>query len=1212
MAGERKISTRLVLEGEREYRAAISDVNREYRLLQSQMKLVDSEFAGQKNSIAALEAKNKTLNAAIANQTEKFKAETEAIKSNKAIHDEAIKKADEAKGKLDALKSSTDEATKGTQEYKDQVAALEKEYNTNTAASEKAAAAVDKHAINANNAQAKINELNGELKNNEKYLDEARNSADGTSKSIDEFGKEAKTAGEKAGELGEKGSAGINALAAALAAAGITATVNEIRQALEACIETATTFEASVAKIATLADTSITPIDDISSALLELSNETGQSAASLAESVYQAISAGVDTAKSVGFVGTATKLAVGGFTDSTAAVDVLTTAINAYKLSADDATHISNVLLTTQNLGKTTVAELASEMGSVIPIAAAYNVSLEDLSTGYAEMTKSGINTANASTYLRSMINSLGDSSSEVAGILMDQTGKSFAELEASGYSLGDILQIISDSVNGDSTAFANLWGNVRAGLGALSLLNTGSTQYNKTLSAMQNSTGATAKAYDTMASTAEHANKKLSASVDNLKIAIGDQLLPALTDVDEIGADVVQWASDFTEQNEWLAPAITGVVAALGAMSVSVVAVTVVIPALQKAWIALQGSMGAIGWISLAVGAIAGIGVAIANSLSSAKQSVDDLADSTAALPEAAATAQQEYEQKISDLEATKEKADTLVDTLSGLEAGANAGTLDVSEWAEWNDTLAELVETVPELSQYISLQTGEIEGGTAALKEHINALDAEARKEAATSALSSLYSTQATAYVEMTQAQADYDTSYQSWQTLVSKRIVLLKQLSDAGYISADSIQQLAESGDWIYGPSDDSDSVLWQTVDALNATSLETMDANESAAQYSETLKKSQDEYNATTDALNTQKDALYALGDATDDAGDKTDGLTQAQSDAVSRFNALKTQLDDLTTAYNDAYTSALQSINGIVSGFNEITMPDPENINDLIAALNSQNIYLNDYSDNLLKLQQMAESQGLADSDAYQTLVDMLSDGSVESAANLAAIVSDGGENLQMLLTQVDEISQGKETFATIVATMQTDFEEKSTAIQNEMKTLADNLNQSTAAGDNVKATMDAVTAQLSAGASTIEGIVSRINAAIASIGKITYTEETTGYNTGTSSGSHAQGLAVVPADGSYNLHADEMILSKLAAQAYRAEQSANYSSPIVAIQEKTPVSSVLSIDYAQLGASVASAMAGMGITMDGEKVGALVSAKVSQTISEEAQGGRYS
>ncbi|MFQ9761832.1 MAG: phage tail tape measure protein [Gemmiger formicilis] len=200
-----------------------------------------------------------------------------------------------------------------------------------------------------------------------------------------------------------------------------------------------------MAKVGTIADTAKVPLESLSSQVLQVSGDMHIGANEIAEAAYQTISAGQDTGNAVAFAGQASMLATAGFTSSASAVDILTTALNAYGKGADEAGHVSDVLLTTQNLGKTSVDELAGSMGRVIPLAAAYNVSMENLSSGLAIMTANGIATAEASTYTKSMLNELGDTGSSVGKILKQQTGKSFAELSADGKSLGDVLQVLYD-----------------------------------------------------------------------------------------------------------------------------------------------------------------------------------------------------------------------------------------------------------------------------------------------------------------------------------------------------------------------------------------------------------------------------------------------------------------------------------------------------------------------------------------------------------------------------------------------------------------------------------------------------------------------------------------------------------------------------------------------------------------------------------------------
>ena len=309
--------------------------------------------------------------------------------------------------------------------------------------------------------------------------------------------------------------------AAVVAAAGTIAVAIGTK-----AVTAAAEFETSFAKVNTLlADT--TDLESYKKEIIDLSNQTGISTDALCESIYSAISASVDQANAIDFVASALKLAEGGFTDAATAVDVMTTAINAYGLSAEDATQVSDYLITTQNLGKTSVGELASSLGKVIPIAAAYGVKMDDLCANTALLTKNGIATAEAITYTKAMLNELGDSGSTVGGILKEKTGQSFAELEAGGMSLGDIIAILGESVDGDTSAFNELWSSSEAGVGALTLLKTGAEEYNSTLEQMRESTGATEKAYETMHNTFSTKVEQLKTITTNTLAEIGNTLLP-------------------------------------------------------------------------------------------------------------------------------------------------------------------------------------------------------------------------------------------------------------------------------------------------------------------------------------------------------------------------------------------------------------------------------------------------------------------------------------------------------------------------------------------------------------------------------------------------------------------------------------------------------------------------------------------------------------
>lgn len=403
-------------------------------------------------------------------------------------------------------------------------------------------------------------------------------SADGISGKLAEvMGGEAAAAGKISGK--SLGSALVGTLTKVVAAAGIG-------KMLQSAFTGGTAFESAMAKVGTIADTAKVPLESLSSQVLQVSGDMHIGANEIAEAAYQAISAGQDTGNAVAFAGQASMLATAGFTSTTSAVDILTTALNAYGKGADEAGHVSDVLLTTQNLGKTSVDELAGSMGRVIPLAAAYNVSMENLSSGLAIMTANGIATAEASTYTKSMLNELGDTGSSVGKILKQQTGKSFAELNADGKSLGDVLQVLYDSVGGNATKFAGLWSSVEAGTGALSLASSGADKFNGVLQQMQADSGATQTAYDTMTDTMAYKLDGVKTNAQNLGTALFDAVSGRLGEAVALAGGYLQTLSESVQQN-----GIAGLAQGLAAVFADLT--TNVGPQLLQTGIDLLGKLG-------------------------------------------------------------------------------------------------------------------------------------------------------------------------------------------------------------------------------------------------------------------------------------------------------------------------------------------------------------------------------------------------------------------------------------------------------------------------------------------------------------------------------------------------------------------------------------------------------------------------------------------
>ena len=359
---------------------------------------------------------------------------------------------------------------------------------------------------------------------------------------------------------------GLSSLKKTIAALGIGKMLKDVSQQVW---EVGSSFETSFSKASTLFGDVSVDTDNLKSKIADMSKQTGISAEELNETLYQAMSAGIPDTEDMGTalaaVQTAAKLSVGGFTSSSTAMSGLTTAINAYGLSADDASRIADEFILVQNKGVTTVDELASNMGRAISTGSAYGVNLENLNAAYISLTKGGISTAESTTYLSSMMNELGDSGSDVGKVLQEKTGMSFSQLMDNGYSLADVLDILMASVDGDSSALMNLWGSAEAGKAANAILTQGTDNFRQSLDDLGNSSGTTEDAYSTMMDTADGKMKQVKETANDLFIKVFEKAEPVIAAV----LDGFQW---LIENAQILVPFLVALGVAFGVMQAQAV----------------------------------------------------------------------------------------------------------------------------------------------------------------------------------------------------------------------------------------------------------------------------------------------------------------------------------------------------------------------------------------------------------------------------------------------------------------------------------------------------------------------------------------------------------------------------------------------------------------------------------------------------------------
>lgn len=967
----------------------------------------------------------------------------------------------------------------------------------------------------------------------EKNLDEAAEAARKASEEVEKFGDKSEETGKQSEESSKKGRDGIKELQGVLASAGIAATLNEIKNGFFDCSEAAAQFETSTAMVATIADTSQKSLSNISKEVRSYSNETGEAASDMAEATYQAISASVNTADAAAFAGTATKLAVGGFTSATTAVDVLTTAINSYGLAASDATQLSDYLITTQNLGKTSVDQLAQSVGKVIPLASAYNVQMDNLSSAYAVLTANGIATAESGTYLKSMLSELGDTGSDVSEVLLNSTGKTFAQLMEQGYSLGDVMSMLGDAVDGDSTAFNALWSSTEAGIGALSLFNAGADKYNSVLDSMRTSAGATEKAYSTMADTTDKSKQRMENAFNNLKISVGDVLNPALTQVYEGFTNVFAGMSDFVNEHPAVVAAISAIAVGVGGFTGALAAYNLATTAAKFVTEAFTATLAANPYVLAAAGIVAVTAAAVTLTGVLITQS-DEYEGMTATCRDQYDELQRlndQYNAACEQYGENSDAANSLRYQLDQLNDEFEANRQTVKEFVAECDGLVESHNKVMDSYNSSTSSIKDQELGTLALTQRLGELASQNTQTTASytemkaiidqlnadvPGLGLTYdgvteSVDATVEAIKKAAKAQADSEYkaeqqQTYVDLLKEQSSLEQQIAEAeANLDAErqrrGMRQDDVTGDWVSGSGfwmEDSPWVAW------------TSDIDE----YKKSLEELQSAYDENQQTLSDIEGEWRGVAQAVEDSQNQTVSYEEAVSAAVS---TTQTELDNLTAAYDKAYESARTSIEGQIGLFDTMKTSSELSISDMEKAMQSQTDYLNLYSENLKK----AAEYGLDDG-----LIKSLSDGSEESAGYINAIIQNieklGGSTEGMpaaaskfvteFNSKFEETEKAKDTFADNVAKMETDFDEKMGEIETRMSKTVQNMEMTDearkAAQDTIKAYCDAIRSMTGEAGSAAEAVA---NAAASHLKTEPTTTPTTTTPTATTVTGHANG-----------------------------------------------------------------------------------------------------
>ena len=410
-----------------------------------------------------------------------------------------------------------------------------------------------------------------------------------------------------------------------------------VTAAMVKSVSMANEFQKAMSNVSTLVDTATIDMQALARQVLTLSPELGD-ATDLTRGLYQAFSAGAVDAKDAMQITTDSAMfAKAALTDTFTAVDVLTTAVNAYGREAMTSAQASDIFFLTIKKGKVTGEELAAAIGMSIPLFANVGISLEELSAGLAAMTKQGVKARRATTQMNAIVNAFLKPSLDMQAALADigaESGAAFLKAEG----LTGALELLTTAADGDASAMAALVPNVRGLRGVMALSGIGAQTFKDTLLEMEDAVGVTQEAFEKQEKTFD----TLKASMGRIQIVLGEVGRLLAVDLAEGATKAATWFVNLDEETlDLIKSFIKGTVIILAVVA-GIYALSVAVGVLNAAFVFLAANpiVAVIAGISLVTVGI----IALTDKVH--QDRIEELTEKFGSLAEATGIAKEEIEQ--------------------------------------------------------------------------------------------------------------------------------------------------------------------------------------------------------------------------------------------------------------------------------------------------------------------------------------------------------------------------------------------------------------------------------------------------------------------------------------------------------------------------------------------------------------------------------------
>lgn len=372
-----------------------------------------------------------------------------------------------------------------------------------------------------------------------------------------------------------------------------------------AAVKTAADFESAMSKVAAVSGATGSDLDALTKKAREMGSKTKFSASEAAEAMNYMAMAGWKTEDMLSGIEGVMNLAAASGEDLAVTSDIVTDALTAFGLTAQDSGHFADVLAAASSNANTNVSMMGETFKYCAPIAGSLGFSVEDTAEAIGLMANAGIKSTQAGTSLRTVMTSLsGDV--KICGSEIGEVTVATANADGSMRDLGDILADCREAFSGltesEKAAAAESLVGKNAMSGFLALMDAGEGDVNKLSGAINDCDGAAEKMADTMNDNLEGQLTILKSALEELAISFGQLLIPILK-------DVVQWIQGFVGFLNSLPEGVkkTIVVIALAAAALGPVLIIVgkVISSIGTIMTVIPKLAGVVGTVQKAFGAL-------------------------------------------------------------------------------------------------------------------------------------------------------------------------------------------------------------------------------------------------------------------------------------------------------------------------------------------------------------------------------------------------------------------------------------------------------------------------------------------------------------------------------------------------------------------------------------------------------------------------------